>query len=93
MQTRFLDLDLYFHFHQNQTDIHVIVASKKVFRSSVILVYSYFSAGTGNDIFYRNNLIWFSNCRKWIQFVTIADVGEIFLDYLQDALFVFSPFL
>jgi 26S proteasome regulatory subunit N2 len=34
-----------------------------------------------------------SNCRKWIQFLTIADVGAIHLDHLKDALFILSPFL
>jgi hypothetical protein len=100
MRTRFLDLNLHFHFHQNQTDVHVIVgwkedfnSSKKVFRSSVILAYSYFYTGTGDDKCYGNNSIWFSNCREWIQFLTIADVGAIHLGHLQDALFIFSPFL
>jgi hypothetical protein len=100
MRTRLLDFYLHFHFYQNQTDAHVIVvlkenfdSAKKVFRSSVIFAYSYLYTRTGDDNFYGKNFMWFSNCRKWIQFLTISDVGAIHLTHLKYALFIFSLFL
>ena len=61
--------------------------------SSVITAYCFMFAGTGDDNFYRNNTTWFSNGRKWSQFMTIAGVGAIHIGHLKAALQVLQPFL
>jgi 26S proteasome regulatory subunit N2 len=95
-----LDLYLQFLFKNNKTDIHIIVALKETLdstrmlvHSSVIAAYSFMFAGTGDDNFYRNNISWFSNGRKWAQFITIAAVGAIHIGHLKAALQVLQPFL
>ena len=95
-----LDLYLNFLFKNNKSDIHVIVAlketldaSKMLVHSSVIIAYSFMFAGTGDDNFYRNNTQWFSNGKKWAQFITIAAVGAIHIGHLKAALQVLHPFL
>ncbi|OHS97551.1 Proteasome/cyclosome repeat family protein [Tritrichomonas foetus] len=95
-----LDLYLQFLFKNNKTDIHIIVAlketldnTKMLVHSSVIAAYSFMFAGTGDDNFYRNNTAWFSNGRKWAQFITIAAVGAIHIGHLKAALQVLQPFL
>lgn len=95
-----LDLYLTFLFKNNKTDIHIIVAlketlesNKMLVHSSVVTAYSFMFAGTGDDNFYRNNTAWFSNGRKWAQFMTIAAVGAIHIGHLKAALQVLQPFL
>lgn len=95
-----LDLYLQFLFKNNKTDIHIIVAlketldnTKMLVHSSVITAYCFMFAGTGDDNFYRNNTNWFSNGRKWSQFMTIAGVGAIHIGHLKAALQVLQPFL
>lgn len=95
-----LDLYLQFLFKKNKTDIHIIVKLKETLdntrmlvHSSVITAYCFMFAGTGDDNFYRNNTPYFSNGRKWSQFMTIAGVGAIHIGHLKAALQVLQPFL
>jgi 26S proteasome regulatory subunit N2 len=100
IRSSLLNFYLEFLFRNNKTDVHIVVAlkenldsSKMVVHASVVTTYSFMYAGTGDDNFYRNNLPWFSNSRKWAQFMTIAGIGAIHIGHLKAALHVLSPFL
>ena len=89
-----------FLFNNNHTDIHIIVnlkeslkTKKMLILSSVVCSYSFMYAGTGDDNFYRQNIDWFSNGKKWTQFMTIAGVGAIHIGHLSSALAILGPFL
>ena len=99
-RTKLLKLYLKFLFKRNHCDINTLILVKENFdtmrplvHTSVVLTYALMYAGTADDNFYRNNTPWFTNAKKWAQFITAAAIGVIHIGHLKDAMKILDSFL
>lgn len=99
--TRSVLLEQYmmFLFTNNERDHSLLVTlketldtAKMMVHTSVVLSYMYMFAGTAEDHFYRDNSQWFSDSKKWSQYVTAAAIGVIHMGHLSSAMTILQSF-